>query len=123
MPVLIEPIQTLDDEFTKQQLQKLYASSPEFSQGDHALTLLESALAQDTTLYVAIFNQRITGAIWVVKQANHRLLKHIVIHPVNRGRGISKRLVSEVCRIEGENGALTFEAGCGAIAYLLQKLA
>lgn len=122
MPVLIEAMPTLHDEFAQQQLKKIYDASLEFSDGEQALTLLKSALEQNTTLYVAIFNQRITGAIWVVHHADTRLLKHIAIHPANRGRGISERLVSEVCRLEREQGAVTFEAGCGAIAHILQKL-
>ncbi|MDO4224041.1 MAG: GNAT family N-acetyltransferase [Acinetobacter sp.] len=122
MPVIVEQINPLNDEFLRQQVQKLYDSSHEFAYGEQAIQQLDEHLAQGGRYYAAIFNQRLIGSIWAKQQATGQILLHyIVVHPANRGRGIADRLVTEACRLEQLLGHQHFQAGCGAIASLLQR--
>ena len=122
MPIQVEAVKSLSDAMVRNQVERLYATSPEFSDGQDAVNQLDSVLDEDTVLYTAIFNDKIIGAIWSVGTGNHRLLQNIVVHPANRGRGVADRLVSEVCRIEEEQGVQTFSPGCGAIHRCLAHL-
>lgn len=122
MPIEITAISDLQDVTIRNQIERLYEASPEFGSGQDAITELEEALEQDTTLYAAIFNDKIIGAIWSQGTAEQRLLQYVIIHPANRNRGVAERLISEVCRIEEEKGVKTFQPGCGAIHRCLVHL-
>ncbi|MFC3902851.1 Acetyltransferase (GNAT) domain-containing protein [Acinetobacter marinus] len=122
MPINVEAVNNLSDAMTRNQIERLYETSPEFSDGQDAVNQLDTLLAEDTVLYTAIFNDKIIGAIWSVGTGSHRLLQNIVVHPANRGRGVADRLVGEVCRIEEESGVKTFSPGCGAIHRCLAHL-
>ena len=123
MPITVNAYTALDQEDIRNQLERIYDTSPEFGDGQDAIEQLEQNLAQYTTVYTAIFNSKIIGAIWCTGQGDTRLLEYIVVHPANRGRGVAERLVSEVCRIEeSEHGVKTFEPGCGAIHRCLAHI-
>lgn len=122
MPVNVEVVHQLEDERLCQKISQLYAQSPEFSSAEDAIEKLKQALTQDTVLYIAVFNEGIIAAIWSTGQGEQRLLRHVVVHTANRGRGIADRLISEVCRLEEEKGVTTFEPYCGAIRRSLQRL-
>lgn len=122
MPITVHTITSLENTEVRDQLERLYDTSPEFGDGEDAIEQLEQNLAQYTLLYTAEFNTKIIGAIWVTGQGESRLLENIVIHPANRGRGVAERLVSEVCRLEEQKGVNKFEPGCGAIHRCLSNL-
>ena len=122
MPITVHPKTTIENEDVRNQLERLYDTSPEFSDGKDAIEQLEQNLSQYTLLYTAEFNTRIIGAIWCTGQGESKTLENIVVHPANRGRGVADRLVSEVCRMEEIKGVKVFEPGCGAIHRCLSKL-
>lgn len=122
MPITVHAHTTIENEVIREQLEKLYDTSPEFGDGKDAIEQLEQSLAQYTLVYVAEFNSKLIGAIWCTGQGESRLLENIVVHPANRGRGVAERLVSEVCRIEAEKQVKYFEPGCGAIHRCLANL-
>ena len=122
MPITVHATTSIQKTEVREQLERLYDTSPEFSDGDDAIEQLEQNLSQYTLLYTAEFNTKIIGAIWVTGQGESRTLENIVVHPANRGRGVAERLVSEVCRMEEEKGVKTFEPGCGAIHRCLTSL-
>ncbi|ANF80836.1 GNAT family acetyltransferase [Acinetobacter sp. NCu2D-2] len=122
MPITVHAYTSLENEEVRSQLERLYDTSPEFSDGTDAIEQLEQNLAQYTSLYTAEFNTKVIGAIWSSGQGESRLLQNIVVHPANRGRGVADRLVSEVCRMEEEKGVKHFEPGCGAIHRCLAHL-
>ena len=122
MPITVHATTSIQKTEVREQLERLYDTSPEFSDGEDAIAQLEQNLAQYTLLYTAEFNTKIIGAIWVTGQGESRTLENIVVHPANRGRGVAERLVSEVCRMEEEKGVKTFEPGCGAIHRCLTSL-
>ncbi|WP_173911788.1 GNAT family N-acetyltransferase [Acinetobacter sp. Marseille-Q1618] len=122
MPINVHTKTSLDSEEVRDQIERLYDTSPEFADGKDAIEQLEQNLTQYTLLYVAEFNTKIIGAIWVTGQGESKTLENIVVHPANRGRGVAERLVTEVCRMEEEKGVKKFEPGCGAIHRCLAHL-
>jgi ribosomal protein S18 acetylase RimI-like enzyme len=122
MPITVHTHTSLENNDFRSQLERLYDISPEFSDGQDALTQLEHSLAQDTLLYTAEFNTKLIGAIWCRQQDQHSILEYVVVHPANRGRGVAERLVSEVCRMQEAQGILSFKPGCGAIQRCLMSL-
>ncbi len=122
MPITVHAKTSIENNEVRDQLERLYDTSPEFSDGADAIEQLEQNLTQYTLLYTAEFNTKIIGAIWATGQGESRVLENIVVHPANRGRGVAERLVSEVCRMEEENGVKTFEPGCGAIHRCLAHI-
>ena len=122
MPITVHAKTSIENEEVRDQLERLYDTSPEFGDGQDAMEQLEQNLAHYTLLYVAEFNTKIIGALWCTGQGESKVLENIVVHPANRGRGVAERLVEEVCRIEEEKGVKTFEPGCGAIHRCLAHL-
>ena len=122
MPITIHAKTSLENAEVRDQLERLYDTSPEFGDGKDAIEQLEQNLAQYTLLYTAEFNTKIIGALWCTGQGESKVLENIVVHPANRGRGVAERLVEEVCRIEEEKGVKNFEPGCGAIHRCLAHL-
>ncbi|MFN3072040.1 GNAT family N-acetyltransferase [Acinetobacter sp. TY2] len=122
MPITVHAKTSLENEEVRNQLERLYDTSPEFGDGKDAVEQLEQNLAQYTLLYTAEFNTKIIGALWCTGQGESKVLENIVVHPANRGRGVAERLVEEVCRIEDEKGVKVFEPGCGAIHRCLAHL-
>ncbi|MEB3754604.1 GNAT family N-acetyltransferase [Acinetobacter sp. MD2(2019)] len=122
MPISVHVYTSIDDEEQRDQLERLYNSSPEFPTGAAAIAQLQQALSQYTLLYTAEFNQRIIAAIWSSGSGAERTLKYIVVHPANRGRGVAERLIDEVCAQEQAKNVQHFIPGCGAIARNLAKL-
>ena len=122
MPITVHAYTSLENEEVRSQLERLYDTSPEFSDGTDAIEQLEQNLSQYTSVYTAEFNTKVIGAIWSTGQGESRVLEYIVVHPANRGRGVAERLVSEACRMEEEKGVKNFEPGCGAIHRCLAHL-
>ena len=122
MPITVHAYTSLENTEVRNQLERLYDTSPEFGDGQDAVSQLEQNLAQYTLLYTAEFNTKVIGAIWCTGQDDHRTLEYIVVHPANRGRGVADRLVSEVCRMEEAKGVQHFQPGCGAIHRCLAHL-
>ena len=122
MPITVHAKTSLENQEVRDQLERLYDTSPEFGDGKDAVEQLEQNLAQYTLLYTAEFNTKIIGALWCTGQGESKVLENIVVHPANRGRGVAERLVEEVCRIEEEKGVKVFEPGCGAIHRCLAHL-
>lgn len=122
MPITVHAKTSLENGEVRDQLERLYDTSPEFGDGKDAIEQLEQNLAQYTLLYTAEFNTKIIGAIWCTGQGESKVLENIVVHPANRGRGVAERLVAEACRMEEEKGTKTFEPGCGAIHRCLAHL-
>jgi ribosomal protein S18 acetylase RimI-like enzyme len=122
MPITVHPKTSIENQEVREQLERLYDTSPEFADGKDAIEQLEQNLAQYTLLYTAEFNTKIIGAIWSTGQGEHRKIENVVVHPANRGRGVAERLVSETCRMEEEKGVTSFEPGCGAIHRCLESL-
>jgi len=122
MPITVHPYTTLENDEIRDQLERIYDTSPEFADGQDAIEQLEQNLAQYTLVYAAVFNTKIIGAIWSSGQGNSRVLENIVVHPANRGRGVAERLVAEACRMEQNKGVESFEPGCGAIRRCLMHL-
>ncbi len=122
MPITVHAKTSLENQEVRDQLERLYDTSPEFGDGKDAVEQLEQNLAQYTLLYTAEFNTKIIGALWCSGQGESKVLENIVVHPANRGRGVAERLVEEVCRMEEEKGVKIFEPGCGAIHRCLAHL-
>ena len=122
MPITIHAKTSLENAEVREQLERLYDTSPEFGDGKDAIEQLEQNLAQYTLLYTAEFNTKIIGALWCSGQGESKVLENIVVHPANRGRGVAERLVEEVCKIEEAKGVKVFEPGCGAIHRCLAHL-
>ena len=122
MPITVHAYTSLENEEVSSQLERLYDTSPEFSDGADAIEQLEQSLTQYTLFYTAEFNTKLIGAIWCTGQGESKVLENIVVHPANRGRGVAERLVSEACRMEEEKGVKVFEPGCGAIHRCLAHL-
>ncbi|MEB3766949.1 acetyl-CoA sensor PanZ family protein [Acinetobacter sp. MD2] len=123
MPISVQVYTSIDDEEQRNQLERLYNSSPEFISGTIAVEQLQQQLKQYSLLYTAEFNCRIIAAIWCIGTGDTRSLQHIVVHPANRGRGVAQRLISELCRMEKAKQVEHFQPGCGAIAHYLAQLA
>ena len=85
MPITVHATTSIQKTEVREQLERLYDTSPEFSDGDDAIEQLEQNLSQYTLLYTAEFNTKIIGAIWVTGQGESRTLENIVVHPANRG--------------------------------------
>ncbi|RKG40483.1 GNAT family N-acetyltransferase [Acinetobacter rongchengensis] len=122
MPITIHAKTSLENAEVREQLERLYDTSPEFGDGKDAIEQLEQNLAQYTLLYTAEFNTKIIGALWCTGQGESKVLENIVVHPANRGRGVAERLVEEVCKNEEAKGVKIFEPGCGAIHRCLAHL-
>jgi len=122
MPINVHTKTSLDSEEVRDQIERLYDTSPEFADGKDAIEQLEQNLTQYTLLYVAEFNTKIIGAIWVTGQGESKTLENIVVHPANRGRGVAERLVASSDLMEEEKGVKKFEPGCGAIHRCLAHL-
>ena len=122
MPITVHAYTSLENDEVRNQLKRLYDTSPEFSDGADAIEQLEQNLAQYTLVYTAEFNTKLSGAIWCTGQGESKILEYIVVHPANRGRGIAERLVSEACRMEEDKGVKKFEPGCGAIHRCLEHI-
>ncbi|WOE31038.1 MULTISPECIES: GNAT family N-acetyltransferase [unclassified Acinetobacter] len=122
MPITVHPQTSVKNDDVRQQLQRLYDTSPEFEDGKHALEQLEQQLNQYTVLYTAEFNCKIIGAIWCRGQGDSKHLEHLVIHPANRGRGVAQRLIAELYRLEQAQGIKTFQPGCVAIQRCLAQI-
>ena len=122
MPITVHAHTSLENNDFRRQLERLYDVSPEFADGQAAMTQLEQSLTQDTLLYTAQFNSKLIGAICCRQQGKQCVLEYIVVHPANRGRGVAERLVSEVCRMQKEQGTEQFQPGCGAIQRCLATL-
>ena len=122
MPITVHAKTSLENEEVRNQLERLYDTSPEFGDGKDAVEQLEQNLAQYTLLYTAEFNTKIIGALWCSGQGESKVLENIVVHSAIRGRGVAERLVEEVCRMEEEKGVKVFEPGCGAIHRCLAHL-
>ena len=122
MPITVHAYTSIEKEEVRNQLQRLYDTSPEFGDGKDAIEQLEQNLAQYTLVYTAEFNSKIIAAIWCTGQGETKVLENIVVHPANRGRGVAERLVAEVCRFEEAKKVSAFEPGCGAIHRCLAHL-
>lgn len=122
MPITVHPQTSLQNAEVRDQIERLYDASPEFSSGKAALDQLERQLSEYTVFYTAEFNTKIIGVIWSTGQQDQRKFEYIVIHPANRGRGVAERLVSEAHRLETLNGVKHFEPGCSAIQRCLAEV-
>ena len=122
MPITVHAKTSVKNEDVRDQLERLYDTSPEFGDGKDAIEQLEQNLIHYTLLYTAEFNTKIIGAVWCTGQGESKVLENIVVHPANRGRGVAERLIEEVCRMEEEKGVNHFEPGCGAIHRCLAHL-
>ncbi len=122
MPITVHAYTSLENSEVRSQLERLYSTSPEFSDGQDAIIQLEQHLQSNSVLYTAEFNTKIIGALWSTGQHDRRTLEYIVVHPANRGRGVAERLVAEACRFEEQHGVQQFKPGCGAIHRCLVSL-
>jgi len=111
MPLMVESFRfALPDEL-KTQLVKVYKDSPEFASGESALEVLAEALGgHDSVLYAGVFNDRHICSVLAQGDGPHRQLRYLCVHPANRGRGIARRLIDEVRRLEAEQGSSYLEA-------------
>ena len=125
MPITIHAYTTLVDQVLpdlRDQVAHVYETSPEFADGQDAVSKLDVALAHGDLLYTAEFNDKVIAAIWSRGTDATRLLQFIVVHPANRGRGVAEQLVEHVCNTESDKGALHFKPGCGAVHRMLAHL-
>ncbi|WP_445114665.1 GNAT family N-acetyltransferase [Acinetobacter sp. WZC-1] len=122
MPITVHARTSLESEEIRDQLERLYDTSPEFGDGQDAIEQLEQSLTQYTVLYTAEFNTKIIAAMWCTGQGEAKVLEYIVVHPANRGRGVAERLVEEACRMEEQKQVTVFEPGCGAIHRCLAHI-
>lgn len=122
MPITVHAYSELHDENLRAQLVKLYETSPEFADGEHAMLQLADAMQTGSLIYTAEFNQKVIGAVWVSGEGHSRLVHYVVVHPANRGRGVAERLIEGVCEMEEKNGVTEFKPGCGAIHRCLSHL-
>jgi GNAT superfamily N-acetyltransferase len=122
MPVTVQAHSQLTDDQVRNQIERIYETSPEFSDGEHALQELDTALGRGDVLYTADFNDKVIAAIWSRGTGDERLLQYVVVHPANRGRGIAEQLLEAVCVAEAEKGVKHFRPGCGAVHRMLAHL-
>lgn len=122
MPITVHAYSELQNDSLRAQLVKLYETSPEFADGEHAMGQLSDAMQTGSRIYTAEFNQKVIGAVWVSGEGHSRLVHYVVVHPANRGRGIAETLISGVCNAEEKKGVTEFKPGCGAIHRCLSRL-
>ncbi|KAA8733128.1 PanM family protein [Acinetobacter qingfengensis] len=122
MPIQVQAVTDVKNAVIRNQIERLYENSPEFADGQQAIVQLEQALKEDTVLYVAIFNDKIIGAVWCQRTDQSSLLDYVVVHPANRDRGVAERLVTELCHFEEIQGVTQFQPGCGVIHRCLQNI-
>lgn len=122
MPITVHSYTDLSKDDLRNQLSRLYETSPEFGDGDDAVQQLEDAIQHGSQIYTAEFNEKVIGAIWVSGDGTTRLLHYVVVHPSNRGRGVAERLIEGVCEAEEQKGVKQFKPGCGAIHRCLSHL-
>ena len=75
MPITVHAKTSLDNQEVREQLERLYDTSPEFSDGQDAVEQLEQNLTQYTILYTAEFNTKIIGAVWATDKVKAEPLK------------------------------------------------
>ena len=63
MPITVHAYTSLENNEVRSQLVRLYDTSPDFGDGQDAVSQLEQNLAQYTLLYTAEFNTKVIGAI------------------------------------------------------------
>lgn len=109
-----------DPEFALR-IEKLYDTSPEFASGGEAIALFDKAFGKGGKLYVGMFNGKPIACVGCLDEGidGKRLLQYIVVHPANRGRGISAKFIKQVTDLEKKQGIRQFVGGCGAIQRIL----
>lgn len=111
MPLLVESVRQTLPEALAAALARVYRDSPEFASSEAAMTVLAQGLGEDgSVLYSGVFNSKPIAAVLASGSGKCRQLRHLCVHPANRGRGVGARLMDEVRRLEGEQGVEYLEA-------------
>lgn len=113
----------IDDPNLKLWIEKLYDNSQEFTSGTEAVAFFEQTFKQGNQLYLGMFNGKPIASIGCFDdgETDKKRLQYVVVHPANRGRGISAKLIKQVTDLERKKGILTFIAGCSVIHRILVK--
>lgn len=123
MPITVHTYASLEKEEIYSQIERLYVVSPEYENESQAISMLIQHLNKGAVLYVAMFNDKIIGSVLAMGASHERILDQLVVHPANRGRGIARRLIEEVDKIENEHGVQKIVSTCPVIEKLLQECA
>jgi GNAT superfamily N-acetyltransferase len=111
MPLTVESFQFALPDALRIQLVKVYKDTPEFASGESAMEVLEEALGvHGSVLYSGVFNGKHICSVLATGDGPHRQLRYLCVHPANRGRGIARRLMDEVRRLEADQGVVYLEA-------------
>lgn len=121
MPITVHTYASLEKEEIYSQIERLYVVSPEYENESQAISMLIQHLNQGAVLYIAMFNDKVIGFVLAMGASYERKLNELVIHPANRGRGIARRLIEEVDKIEREHGVKNITSTCAVIQKILQK--
>ncbi|HEX4869899.1 MAG TPA: acetyl-CoA sensor PanZ family protein [Moraxellaceae bacterium] len=110
MPVLVERHTAALDPVLVAELGRLYTDTPDFASPASAQAVLQDAVAGGDVLYAGLFNGKHIAAALLRGNGATRHLHYLAVHPATRGRGVASRLVAEIRRIEGADGADWIEA-------------
>jgi len=111
MPLTVESVQFGLPDDLKTHLVKVYRDTPEFASGESAIDVLTEALGgHGSVLYTGVFNNKHICAVLAQGDGQQRQLRYLCVHPANRGRGVARRLLDEVRRLEAERGSTHLEA-------------
>lgn len=104
MPVLVSVAAHPLSSQIAEELEKVYADSPEFANGANAVQALEEAALDGESLYLGVFNDHVIASVLVRGDSESRHMRYLCVHHATRGRGVADRLVAEVRRLEKEQG-------------------
>lgn len=104
MPVFIEYPQQLSQQ-DQADLQLIYADLPVAMLSPFADAGQLLATGQASGLVVARFNSRLLGAALLQRQDAQWQLSHLCVRALTRRRGVARRLLDELSRQAGEQGA------------------
>lgn len=114
-------VKGVNDPELKHHIEALYDTSPEFSAGTEAVTLFVHAFKRGNLLYLGMLKGKPIVAMGCFDdgQTDTKRLQYIVVHPDNRGRGISAKFIKQVTDLERKKGVKKFMAGDAVIHRIL----
>ena len=93
MPVVLQPV-TAPSEQDLLDLGKIYNDYPSDLQWPELQQQLENQ--PETTLYGALFNGRLIGALTVTDQGDSAELDHLCVRSVTRRRGVGREMIRQL---------------------------
>lgn len=107
MPVIAEPRHDVAD--IEDALARVYADFPGLPAAE-CLRAIHAALGAGAVFYGGQFNGKWVAGALVQGEPGRRRLAFLAVHPATRRRGVARRLLAEVARLEARTGSTALEA-------------